>query len=451
MRLFVVLALLTGCSACSDEHPGAADASSSAARDAARDTASEDVDTEAIPIDGGSTWFPEGDWDQPFLSKGCSAKVARDPSAAITPWSYQACSGGPPGCEEAIQDWQTGTSTFHPLSTSWYPVRSINGKPIFWYRRYYPRDLPTNVWAIVDVVQELDGPRLAAVGDSFFGNPNPCTAQLPTTDAGIGWWLSRGGEGGIVGYLGGFSSWNKSSSPQEMRPYSPTDLGGSGASVNEWSASGGSFVLGVVTPANVVTLTPADGGGVQFPATQTFVEAMHDVPDGVIGVSSSPYGVRLVGRDASTTMLHVPVSDYVTTAVSFDASLNRVVWLEAVAGKNGWGDGKVFTAPYQTTTLSPTLLTKVPSDYDYFRGFVVNDGYVLLSRQNAAARVVRMSDGMGWDINAAQGRATVAPLWVDDDHVWFFVGDSKLSNPQATAIWRQSRSSWGPPTIPPSL
>ncbi len=99
----------------------------------------------------------------------------------------------------------------------------------------------------------------------------------------------------------------------------------------------------------------------------------------------------------------------------------------------------------------PTFFTKLPSDYDYSRGFVVANGFAVLSRGTNAARVVRLSDGFGWDITAPPNRLTLGPLWVDQNYVWYLVGEATSKNPLPSRIWRQSRASWGPPTAPPLL
>lgn len=147
--------------------------------------------------------------------------------------------------------------------------------------------------------------------------------------------------------------------------------------------------------------------------------------------------------------------DAVAIALYVDPSSNpmKVVWVEA-RFSSGWTDGKLYTATYNTGGLTPTLVTKLPVDFDSSRGLAVYGGYAVLSRaQGLQARAIRLSDGMGWDMSAPPGRAISDPIWVDADHVWFFSSDPKIPSYAGypTAIWRQSRAAWGPPTVPASL
>ncbi|HEX7603166.1 MAG TPA: hypothetical protein VF316_16225 [Polyangiaceae bacterium] len=457
-RAPIAFAIVSLVSACSSPDPsGQPDAGTDGSRpDSGKDSGLDAGDDAPIVFDAGPTWFPPGDWDQPFLGQGCSARVAKDPNATIPNWVYQPCAGNVQGCEEAPVDWMKGITTVPPLGSDRRPVQSVNGKTLLKYRREYPA-VPTDKWALVDVIQELDGARLVAVGDSLLGNPIHCTAEVVPSTAGVSWTLRPSTPSGITNYVVGLAPWLTPSQPSTLKTLSKADLGvDKSGYINETSASQGISYFGVVAPTTVVTFDPNNGGKVTIPPQQIYAESMREVPDGVLALSSdAPYGVRLIRADATQSTLLATAGDAVAIALYVDPSANpmKVVWVEA-RFSGGCTDGKLYTATYDTSVLTPTLVTKLPVDFDSSRGLAVYGGYAVISRaQGLQARVIRLSDGMGWEMSAPPGRAISDPIWVDADHVWFFSSDPKIPNYAGypTAIWRQSRTAWGPPTVPASL
>lgn len=55
---------------------------------------------------------------------------------------------------------------------------------------------------------------------------------------------------------------------------------------------------------------------------------------------------------------------------------------------------------------------------------VANAGVVLYRVSDSTARVVRLSDGWGWDFMAEAGDAFMRPLWVDDNEIWVAIADA---------------------------
>lgn len=68
--------------------------------------------------------------------------------------------------------------------------------------------------------------------------------------------------------------------------------------------------------------------------------------------------------------------------------------------------------------------------------------------------LTRLSDGMGWRIDAEAGEGFTQPVWVDDADV--FLATAKIV-PQidrlgdTSTVIRISRATLGPPTVPPGL
>ncbi|CAN5478254.1 hypothetical protein BH09MYX1_BH09MYX1_37580 [soil metagenome] len=435
--------LLVGCTGCQQD--GIVPPGDGGAIDARADRS--DAPSDATVLDaavedgGGNGWFPSGEWEQPLLGDGCTVKVAKDPNAAVSPWTYTSCAGGPVGCEIAVQDWSPKPYNNNPLILSRQQVSFVGGKAVLTYRRNYENR------ALVEVVQELDGVRLLAAGASVTA-ADSCFASLVPASGGVGWVALRTKQKKTVGYYGALSLWTALSTPLGAKLYAGADFGTSASSVNEPSASGDRLFLEVTAPYNVVTIAPLAGGAITFPPTATRAEGMREVPDGVLGISTDTYGIRLVKKDATSTLLYTTPASTVTNDMAYDPKTNKVVWRDVVQGGSGWESGKIYAATYSPNGLSPVLVTKVPSDYDYYQpSFVAYGNYVILPRTNGALRVVRLSDGMGWDVALPPNEKIVDALWVDDDHVWLW----DKNGTRVDAIVRLSRSGWGAPTVPPSL
>jgi len=88
----------------------------------------------------------------------------------------------------------------------------------------------------------------------------------------------------------------------------------------------------------------------------------------------------------------------------------------------------------------------------FFDGFVVNAGMLLTVTSSSNLRLMRLSDGMGWNIGL-RGPATgyTEALYVDDDNI--YVGMDAVSGAarNQNGIVQIPRASLGEPTIPSGL
>ncbi|CAN5772711.1 hypothetical protein BH09MYX1_BH09MYX1_36760 [soil metagenome] len=105
--------------------------------------------------------------------------------------------------------------------------------------------------------------------------------------------------------------------------------------------------------------------------------------------------MRLVKKDATSALLYsspASTASTVTNDVAYDPKTNKLVWRDAAQGGAGWESGKIFASSYSPNGLSPVLVL----------------------------RVVRLSDGMGWDVPLPLNETIIDALWLDDDHVWLW-------------------------------
>lgn len=113
----------------------------------------------------------------------------------------------------------------------------------------------------------------------------------------------------------------------------------------------------------------------------------------------------------------------------------------------------VYTSPFATTAgaLQRRAVAKLPTPYP----FVFNAG-MLLARGagHTSFRLVRVADGMGWDIAAEPDHASVDPLWVNDDFVWQWVSGNQPGDPgfpTKNVLLKLPRAPLGAPTVSPGL
>jgi hypothetical protein len=90
----------------------------------------------------------------------------------------------------------------------------------------------------------------------------------------------------------------------------------------------------------------------------------------------------------------------------------------------------------------------------FFALMVAHDGLALFVRKRNQAHLVRLSDGMGWILNAEPGTDFARPLGITDEHVMLFT--AKQICPTCTvqrqdSLIRFSRAALGPPTEPNGL
>ena len=82
-----------------------------------------------------------------------------------------------------------------------------------------------------------------------------------------------------------------------------------------------------------------------------------------------------------------------------------------------------------------------------------NKGVFLSIIGRNTALLTRLSDGMGWQIQAEPQTRFVDPVWVDDDDVFLQTADD--SQPQfdmpVSGMLRLSRATLGAPTVPSGL
>jgi hypothetical protein len=181
------------------------------------------------------------------------------------------------------------------------------------------------------------------------------------------------------------------------------------------------------------------------------------VADGALVVADpTPYALALLRPDASVATLVSPTAPQVVWEFALDrANRDAIVWLEGDDTGSGYANTTLWTSPYASDPSGVqkrkvAKLTDPPNEGSNV--MVANKGVALHITAGQTAVLTRLSDGMGWLVNAEPADAFADVLWVDDNDVWLVTSDaSELPHYVENGIVRISRASLGAPTVPSGL
>ncbi|MBK8213751.1 MAG: hypothetical protein IPK71_08370 [Myxococcales bacterium] len=174
------------------------------------------------------------------------------------------------------------------------------------------------------------------------------------------------------------------------------------------------------------------------------------VPGGYFATADeSLYFMPATGGSAELVVNPQPGNEVVS--VDFDQRAGyAMAWLELDKTTEV---ATLWTAPFATTaaSLQRRAVARLPTAYP----FVFNAGMILARGASYTSfRLIRVSDGMGWDVAAEPDHASVDPLWVNDDFVWQWVSGSQPGEPgfpTKNVLLKLPRAPLGAPTVLPGL
>ena len=427
--------------------PGDAAPEAAAVKDAAKDTRAADADGSGVDAALGEIPVP-GEW-LPIVGfpASCAARVAKDPLVSVSRLPWRACASGRVGCESFLADWGV------PNQRSFRPVRL---EPVFEdakgihvsYARNFGRPIgESQGWQ--SVVQLLHGD-----GEATWYSSDYCSLLVHGSRHGIAvstLSIERPGTPEKTYHqLLGWSSWAK-----------PTELEVAEAVLTPKL----NISQGVARGADFLTLESTNFGGPIVGTAFRFAqrdfgratvtndllsELPLPVPGGYVSlVATDPPTISFMPVEGGHRTIARPSPRYGMSYIALDrANANALVWSE----HDGSDIQTLWTSPFSDTEagLAKRLVAKLSYDYT----FVANAGVVAAVVSPTMARIIRLSDGMGWDIPTEPGLELLTPLWVNDDSAWFI-----LSKPDPIAVTVRSnsgavrikRSSLGPPTVPNGL
>jgi hypothetical protein len=462
-RYALVFALLAACgsTAVIEQDSGApvGDASLPAVDGGGADRADVAVDAAPRPDSG---VHPPGSW-RPFpgAPTRCGMELSESPEVSAPHMEWKDCAS-PAECRYLKENWRVTKITRQVIITRQAEhIFVANGKMY----AHYLRLLDDGVGFALEVVEEVG---VGTVYAAYVPNDpdESCAAGLTASANGIGSFAfsQTASNTEQIDYWAG---WSALASPLAIstRAISPSETGigktavsGSlsfGPNALHMEAAGLSltrvFTLNTTTKALSYASNNPPVMGTELPRwTPTGVMVLGD---------QAPYSLRFMPVGGGNTVVAAPSAGYNVTFAGLDrARSNALVWLETQEGAVDRKNLTVYTSPYAENAagLVRRQVAKLPDPNaatgTFFDGFVVNAGMLLTVTSSSNLRLMRLSDGMGWNIGL-RGPATgyTEALYVDDDNI--YVGMDAVSGAarNQNGIVQIPRASLGEPTIPNGL
>jgi len=168
-------------------------------------------------------------------------------------------------------------------------------------------------------------------------------------------------------------------------------------------------------------------------------------------IPSDPPSLGFMPLEGGYRTLVRPAPAYFVNDLRLDrANGDALVWTEAEFADDY--RRILWTSPFANTEAGVVRRRIARFDVDYY---VANAGVAVgILRETRNARIVRLSDGMGWDVQSEPGLGFLWPIWVNDDSVWMVISKPDPRTPNLSSFsgaLRIRRSTLGPATVPNGL
>lgn len=412
-------------------------------RDARRDT---EPDYDANPWDG-SVDLP-GIWEAiPGLPASCAARIAKDPKVSVRPFPWRACVSGRAGCEVFFADWGVPEPVLFVLNSFDGVFEDANGVHLAHHRTVNKRTLD------LAVVQRLHGDVELAISGTL--NAEGCLAvKVAGSQAGYAATIVQGGaaarEAGVA--IQTWAAWSPIQAPNSLTVRRITDDLAPFIIVQGLSRGDGFMAFEQTAGGGIYTSAFRFADQTLVKATPNYtIESERPLPS--IGgyfalVATNPSTVDFMPLEGGHRTIVQPLPGNDVVGLKLDrANGDALVWMEkARVG----GAVILYTAPFTSdgATLQRRAVARLPTDYDG----EANAGVFVYAYSVTGARVVRLSDGMAWEVAGESEAPFVGPMWVNNTDVWFATTNT-LTGPGAGVIVGMVRlpRPTGAPTVPSGL
>ncbi len=405
--------------------------------------ASADVRKDAPGVDA-APWTGEvpipGEWLAiPGLPDSCGARIAKDARASASRLPWTPCASGRSGCEMFLADWGVDNQfRFRPafLNEAFEDAAGVH----LTYRRSFSSTAPYSQV----VTQLLHGEAEA----SWFSAPG-CPLHANASVHGVALAIPH------TSVKRQFLGWSSLARPLGLETAEATltpklDL-------SQAVARGADFLTLESTNFGGPIISSAWRFGSRdfaraTPTNDLLTEHPLPVPGGYFSlVYDAPPFAAFMPLEGGYRSVVRPALGYSVDGLQLDrANGDALVWSEV--DDTIEQQHVIWTAPFATSEGS--LVRRRVARLTYGYTFVANAGTAVFVRGLNSARIVRLSDGMGWDFQGEPGVNFFYPIWVNDDSVWVLVSKP---DPVATTVpifsgaIRIKRSTLGPPTVPSGL
>jgi hypothetical protein len=374
--------------------------------------------------------------------------MALNPGNDIPALKFPPCASARPGCKQAHADWAEPpmVSTFGFRKE---PVRQIGNELFLSYGRSYSDAFYLPERAGIAVIESVTANSTrAAIGDYDWDG------------ACVGHFLPGGGSVSAVLVSNAPDTQFIGSAPiatptsLALTTVSVAALGSGSGGASQVVSHGDAYLYVAMSSPFSVTIWDISNTKPIVPNQPKRIPAEFPtaVKDGALALDNDTTGLWFIRPDGSYLKLLAPIGQQILFDVEVDrASGEQIVWLEGDQPQFDYINVAIWTAPY-TTNPSTVQRRKVALIGTSSGWMVVNAGMVLTLQTKNTARLTRLSDGVGWIVQAEPGERFLQPLWIDDQEVWLGTGtDYETSDSYMTGILRLARSSLGSPTLDAGL
>ncbi len=162
-------------------------------------------------------------------------------------------------------------------------------------------------------------------------------------------------------------------------------------------------------------------------------------------LATSPPSIGYVPPAGGYQVLRRPAPGHGFLTLTVDHGTSDIVWAEDDGNENM----TIWTSPPATTEagMQPRRVAKVA----FVSQIVARNGVAAIKVNDKLARLIRLSDGMGWDLPPDEGLEFSNPMWMTDEAVWFLASRRYSGGFPFNSGIRYARSALGPPTVPSGL
>ena len=394
--------------------------------------------------------LPPERWERiPGLPDRCGERVARAPNEAIPPLVFAPCTSGRSGCTRMMADWnRSGGIGGYEAE----PMRRLASGVYFTYSRDEKPSSKTSIASLV--VQRASGERVFAIALAPNVSGDDCVLRGAVSDYGVAV-QALGIEGEYD--VGVAASPDYQSLALTKLPFSVLDPKNGGVVMEAFGSTGVAYYRNEGTSslydfrtkqAKTVTVdgfawTPWGEGALTF---------------GSDGSSALPTNIGYLAPDGTLTKLVDPGPGRLVAAMAVDRGVtpNQLVWIEGADAGFGLSSSEIWTGPLGTTpgAVPRRLVAKTPRGHGMLKPIAADRGRMVMLEGRSSARVVRLSDGRGWRIDAEPGEGIPDVIGFDDDNVWVSIveDDPAFSNLGfGNGILRLRLDSLGEPSLPNGL
>jgi hypothetical protein len=456
-RLLAALGLASVCAgmgiaACSGTTPPetpdtGTSADASGEKDATtKDARENDAIVDASPDSG--EFFP-GEWVKvPGVPNNCELYYAKDPAVAAPPFPWKACASGRQDCKYFIGPWTFPTDRYftpHPHLAMFEDERGVHLS----YLRHTVRIGATREARSISVGQLVDGAGEFALRGRV-SVPSCTPTQFHAGPSGYSASVFQAFDLDVSSPTVRMLVTADRAAPQTFKVFMLDGIVGPG------------IVQGVVAANGYSILNQFAGGRPSSPVLRHSDGAYlpnGNPPVGAANPAPVPGGYVAVLTDPPARLGFVPDGGFAKTLVRAPAGFH--VNYVSVDRKNGFAltwyetnddtnEVTLYTSPFATDESGIVKRPVAKIAEPYFG--IANAGYFAYQVRDKAVRVLRLSDGLGWDIDAEPGVPLMAPLFVNEDYVWNMVSVGREDEPARLegGLIRMRRPTT-PPTIPSGL